>query len=307
MGPFALARPGGLVGDGGSLRGNTQRAGQGQGPHFLRPGQGMDATREVIWPDAIYWPFERLPESKLEAYAEACLEIALKYSEEAQAIYDKIVLSWELPGCQLLIGDFARYKQDTRTWMRKRAESVARNEPPPDRPKWIRDVVVKYEDDADVLELLKYVVDLIRVGFNRKVDLENQMPKVIPSKSPYMVWAIFFYSVSGYLKIRPDLKGPRVISDTELTEFRWFVRTLASNPTTRMSRQVRHQIVRTLHKKDFTLHNYQAIVDGAEMWYRARVLCDTAREAADYYHIDAIDLSKRIEPYDDATGWPRHR
>jgi hypothetical protein len=33
------------------------------------------------------------------------------------------------------------------------------------------------------------------------------------------------------------------------------------------------------------------------MWYRARVLCDKAREAADYYHIDPLDLSERVEPY----------
>lgn len=288
---------------------NQDCQGWGQGQNQVGPfalARPSEITLECLSiPDAIYWPFERLPDSKLEAYAGACLETALKSSAEAGDIYTKIVLSCELPGCQKFIEDLAQCKQNHRAWLRNRAEAVVRNEPPPDYPnEWVE---VKHRDNADFYELNKYVADLIRVGFNRKVDLENQIPKVIPRKSPYVVRAIFSYSLSDYLKMRPELKGPRVFSDTELTEFRWFCHILTNNHTTGMGRQVKRQIVRTLHKMDFALHNYQTILNGAEMWYMARVLCDTAKEAADYYHIDAIDLSKRIEPYDDATGWPRHR
>ncbi len=258
-------------------------------------------------PDTIYWPFKRLPESKLETYAMACVETALRYSEDARTIYNRVVQSWELPGCQALIGDFVRSKQDTRNWQRDRARAVIRNEPLPTPPDSWEDVIVKAEGNSDFSILREYEDDFILIAFNRNTDLENRTPKVLPEKSPYLAQVISFCSLLEHLQIKPELKGPRVISDTELTEFHRFCRTLASNPTTRMSRQVKRQIVRTLRKKDLNLHHYQTIVDGSEMWYRARVLCNTAREAAHYYHIDAIDLSKRIEPYDDATGWPRHR
>lgn len=258
-------------------------------------------------PDAIYRPFKRLPESKLEAYAGACVDTALKYSEEARVIYAEILQSWELPGCQVLISDFAEHKQDTRAWLQNRAEAVIRNKPQPGRPDGWEDVIAKAEGNSDFSKLRVYAGYLILKTFNRKIDLDNHAPKVLPRKSPYLGRAIVFYSLSDYLWINPELRGPSVISDDELAQFCWFCHILGSNPTTRMGRQVRRQIVRTLRKKDFTLHHSQTMLDGAEMWYRARVLCNTAREAADYYHIDSVDLSKRIEPYDDATGWPRHR
>jgi len=271
---------------------------------------GYDASRSAYLselPDAIYWPFERLHESKLDAYAMACVETALRYSEDVRQIYAGIVQSWELPGCQAFIGDLVDCKQDTRTYLRNKAKAVISSQPLPSWPSKWNDVITKAEDNTALSTLRAYAGYLIVKAFNRKIDLDNHALKVLPRESPYLGKAVVFCSLLDYLSEKPELRGPRVISDTELTEFRWFCRTLASNPTTRMSRQVRRQIVRTLRKKDFTLHHYQTIVDGAEMWYRARVLCDIAREAADYYHIDAIDLSKRIEPYDDATGWPRHR
>ena len=271
---------------------------------------GYDTSRSAYLselPDAIYWPFKRLPESKLEAYAATCVETALMFSEDARQIYTGIVQSWELLGCQALIGDFAQCKQDTRTYLCNRAKAAVENESLPRWPDSWNDVISKAEGNTDFHKLLKYVASFILGAFNRKIDLDNHALKVLPRESPYLGKAVVFCSLLDHLSEKPEMRGPRVISDTKLTEFRWFCRTLASNPTTRMSRQVRRQIVRTLRKKDFTLHNYQTIVDGAEMWYRARVLCDIAREAADYYRIDAIDLSKRIEPYDDATGWPRHR
>ena len=142
--------------DQGHDQGHDQGQDQGRGQGQNRVGPFALACPGGLIPDAIYWPFKRLPESKLEAYAGACLETALKSSEEAREIYVEIVSSWELSGCQLLIGDFARYKQDYRTWMRKRAESVARNEPPPDWPKWIGDVVAKYKYNTAVLDKLQY-------------------------------------------------------------------------------------------------------------------------------------------------------
>lgn len=258
-------------------------------------------------PDAVYWPFERLPESKLEVCAMACVETVLKHSEEAQGVYVGIVLSWALPGCQALIEDFTQCKQDARVWLRNRAKAVVKNEPPPDWPNaWI-EVIVKFKDNTDFHKLLMHVHDFIMLGFNRKVDLENQTPKLLPGNSLYLVRAIHDSSLLDYLAEKPELRGPRVMPNGEVAKLHWFCHTLASNSTARKGREIKHTIVQTLRHEQFTLSRYQTMLDGAEMWYRARVFYNTAREAADYYNIDPIDLSKRIEPYDDATGWPRHR
>lgn len=106
-------------------------------------------------PDAIYWPFKRLPETKLETYATACLGAALKYSEDARQIYSFVVLGWELPGCQVLISDFVRCKPDMRDWLRGCSKAVVRNEPPPAWPKAWVELTEKVKDNADFYELLK--------------------------------------------------------------------------------------------------------------------------------------------------------
>lgn len=50
------------------------------------------------------------------------------------------------------------------------------------------------------------------------------------------------------------------------------------------------------------------MLDGAQMWYRCRVERDTTREAVETYYrgLDPFDVSKRLEPYDDAIGYHRH-
>lgn len=261
--------------------------------------------------DRIYSPYERLPELKLEAYAMACVETALRYSEDARSIYTKVVQSWELPSCQALIADFVLYKQDTRNWLRERAEAVVESKPLPDMPDSWKNVIAKGEGNTDFSVLRNHAGHFILIAFNRSIDLENKIPKVLPEKSLYLGQVISFRSLLDYLQERPELKGPRVISNSELTEFYWFCQTMASNPTTRMSRQRRRQIVRTLRKRDFTLHHYQKIADGSDMWYQCRVnpgtieayLDKLARETES--DLERSNVEMRIAPYDEATGYPR--
>ncbi len=274
---------------------------------------GYDTSRSAYLselPDAIYWPFKRLPESKLEAYAATCVETALMFSEDARQIYTGIVQSWELLGCQALIGDFAQCKQDTRTYLCNRAKAAVENESLPRWPDSWNDVISKAEGNTDFHKLLKYVASFILGAFNRKVDMENQTPKVLPGKSPHLAQAIVFCSLLDYLSEKPELRGPRVISATELTGFHWFCRTLTNNPTTRMSRQVRRQIVRTLRKKDFPLHHYSKLLNDAEKWYKSRVNPGTIEaylsELADcHIIIERGRIENDIAPCDEATGYPR--
>ncbi len=261
-------------------------------------------------PDAIYWPFKRLPESKLDVYAAACVETALKYSEDAQQIYSRVVQSWELSGCQALIGDFAQCKQNTRTYLDNRAKAVVMNEPLPSWSKSWKDVITKAEGNTDFNKLRKCAGYFIVKAFNRKIDLDNYAPKVLPGKSPNLTQAIVSHSLLDYLSEKPELRGPEVIPNSELTEFHWFCRTLASNPTTRMSRQVRRKIMRTVQRKDFNLHHYSKILDDAEKWYKSRVNPGTIENyvselARQSIYVDRSNIETAIAPCDEATGYPR--
>ncbi len=257
-------------------------------------------------PDAIYWPFKRLPELRLEAYAEACLEIALRYSEDARAIYTRVVQSWELPGCQVLIDGFRKHKGAYRAYQRDRARAVVRNQPLPDLPDGCKDVILKAESNADASKLGKYVGYLILVGFNRRADLENKNPKVLQGRSSYLAQSIVSASLLDFLEIWPELKGPRIMPDTELAEFRWFCHTLTGRATTRPSRQIR----RTLRRHGFNLHHYQTIADGAEKWYKSRVNPGTieaylAELGTQGIYLDRGRIENDIAPCDEATGYPR--
>ena len=161
-----------------------------------------DASRSAYLselPDAIYWPFERLQESKFDAYATACVETALRYSDDARTIYAKVVQSWELPGCQVFIGDLVDCKQDTRTCSRNKAKAVISSQPLPSWPSKWNDVIMKAEGNTDLSTLRAYAGYLIMKAFNRKIDLDNHALKVLPRESPYLGKAVVFCSLLDHL------------------------------------------------------------------------------------------------------------
>lgn len=262
-------------------------------------------------PDAIYWPFKRLPGSKLAAYAMACVETALKYSEKARAIYDGIVVqSWELPDCQAMICEFTRYKQDTRTWLRSLDKAVVRKDPLADFPTAWTDVIMKAKDNADFHKLLARAAYLVLVGFNREIDLQNQMPKILLEKTPYLGMAIVVHSLLDYLAIKPELKGPRALSDESSARFIQFCHTLASNPTTRKRREIKHTIVQKLRCEGYTSCHFGKLSKVAEQWYKCRVNPGTIEAyrdelANEYIYLERSNIEKAIAPCDEATGYPR--
>jgi len=77
----------------------------------------IDERARLLGQTAIYYPFVRLPAVKLDFYAGACLEIVLKYSEDARILYSEIVECWGLPGCQPLIDELAKHTPDYRAWV----------------------------------------------------------------------------------------------------------------------------------------------------------------------------------------------
>ncbi len=261
-------------------------------------------------PDGIYWPFERLPGVKLAAYAMACVETALKYSDEARAIYERVIRSWELPGCEVLMREFTRSEKDTGTWVRGLDGAAAGNGPLADFPTDWTDAFTEIEGNADFQKLLVHATNVIVIGFNRKTDLENRTPRILPEKAPYLGLAIVFHSLLDCLALRPELKGPRVFSIESLTEFVQFNNAMASNPTTRKGRGEKHTIVRTLRREGYTLSHFAKLIRDAEQWYKCRVNPGTieayiAELVKDDVYLERGNIETAIAPCDEATGYPR--
>lgn len=263
----------------------------------------MDRRAKLFSEAAIYYRFKRLPAVKLERYAEACLETVLRHSEDARNIYLQIIKCWGLPGCQLVIDEFAKRTPDTRAWLLSVA--TVKNQTMPDFPSVLVDACLKYQSDADFEKVSLYTGHLILIGFNRKIDLDNHTPKVLPSQAPYLARAIFFYSLFEYLQTNPQKSNPNhVMLGKMLYEF---YQVVTDNHTTRKERQLKQNVISTLRHEGFTLCHDETMLTVAELWYKARVLSNTLREAADKEFLDPIDLSKRIAVCDNATGYPRHK
>lgn len=266
----------------------------------------IDGRARILGQTAIYHPFTRLPAIKLDYYAMACLEIVLEHSQDARSIYSEVVKSWELPGCQPVIDEFAKHTSDVRVWYSEVAEAAVKHHSMPDFPKALEDACIKYQDDTDFRKLLNYSGSLILIGFNRKNDLENQTPKVLPSRALYLARAISFYSICEYLHTNP-LKNPNPENLVLGGELYDFSQILTSNHTNREDRRLKQEIISKLRDRGFSLCHDETISAKAELWHKARVVSNTLREAADKESLDPIDLSKRIAICDDATGYPRHK
>lgn len=273
-------------------------------------------TELVELPDGIYWPFKRLPGSRLATYAFACVESALKYSEEAQAIYARIVQSWELPGCQALIHEMARPKEDTSTWLCSLDEALNGDKPLLDWPTAWTDAFATARDNADFCTLWKCAGYFVLMSFNRKGDLDNRAPKVIPfapGKDPYLAMAVVVYSLMDYLAMRPEVEGPRAWSDESLTRFvRFCGDALAGASTTRKERESGQAIRQTLRREGYKLKHYSKMRRDAEAWYKCRVspgtieaYLDELAKADIHADLDRGNLENAIAPYDEATGYPR--
>ena len=270
-------------------------------------------------PDGIYWPFKRLPGVKLAAYAFACVESALKYSEEAQAIYARIVQSWDSSGCQALIDEMARPKGDTSTWLCSLDEALNGDKPLLDWPTAWTDAFATARDNADFCTLWKCAGYFVLMSFNRKGDLDNRAPKVIPfapGKDPYLAMTAVLYSLIDYLAMHPEVEGPRAWSDESLSTYIRFNHAMASSFTTRKQREKKAAIVQTLRVEGYGLCHRWKLSEDADKWYKCRVnpgsieaylteLADLDVHGEKPKFPDRGRIENDIAPCDEATGYPR--
>lgn len=266
-------------------------------------------ARAISEANALYYPFERLPEVRLQYYAYACLETALVQSEDVRNIFELVVNSWGLPGCQPIIDEFAKHSPETRTYFGDIAKAAKNNQPMPESPRAAIEAILKYQDEDDFRRVLDYHAYLIVFGFNRKIDLENRTPKVWPSEAPYLVRAISFYSLMEHLQANPrkDKNPDHIELGKQVAEF---YQVSSANPTNREGRRLRHEVVSAARSNGFILcHNTKMLKD-AEQWYKCRVNPGTIEAYLDEVakadkYLERSNIETTIAPCDEATGYPR--
>ncbi|APV44472.1 hypothetical protein Dform_01138 [Dehalogenimonas formicexedens] len=260
-------------------------------------------------PDAIYLPFHQLPGVKIAGYAFACVERALKYSEESRVVYAGIVQTWDLPGCQSLIEEMATPTEDFNTWQKSLDKATKFGTLLPDWPtSWV-DVFAKVKDNSGFEALSEQAQYFVIMAFNRKEDLANNKPKVkpfIPGQEPYLFMAVLISSLLDYLAKVPT-GGPKVWSSESLSGFVHFSQDVrAGSSATRRQRAIRNRI----RHEGYRIKHRSKIQEGADTWFKCRVNPGTIEA----YLNDVSKIGKALErsnvetmiaPYDQATGYPR--
>jgi len=163
------------------------------------------------WPTAAY-PF---------AYAMACIEVVLKNSDEAKAVFQKIVDAWQNPvmikACSQLVNEIP----GADTLNQKVQDAIVRPEtvflPDPNQVfkpfeninAEIEAIIENLPDDetntqltpdeeegfTQIFNTIMLVFEFITVGFNRKSDIETGNLKVFMNgNAPWLMWGVMFRS-----------------------------------------------------------------------------------------------------------------
>ena len=275
-----------------------------------------NTEQNVELPDSIYYPFKRLPGVRLAVYAFACVEVALEHvEEEVRTTYYSVVNAWDLPGCQALINEMALSTEDISTWLRSFDGALNDNKPLADWPSQFATVFMNTEGNADFIRLFQLAGYFVWTAFNRKEDLENRTPKVLPFvKDPYLLAAVVFLALQDYLTLSPEVKGPSVWSDESQAKFDQYCVDILAAPSTRKGRVLKQEVRRMLRREGYVLRHDSKIRKAAEAWYKCRVnpgrIEDYVDELANNNisaDLDRRNLQNAIVPCDEATGWPRRR
>jgi len=261
------------------------------------------------------------PDAGKFACARALVQIALEELEEARAIYANIIeVLWDLPGCQVVADEGIRYRKSTRRWVHDFVKVMeSKVAPMPDVPEEWRDVCERHKDNPDFQLLLERIADLIYKGFNRKVDIDNEAPKVLAENSPYLIasiahrslidWCEMELAAPGSLWAAGDRYKTLIAADTG--KYYDLQHIMTGDPPPGDQREAKHNIIATYKDYDFTLHHYKKYLKDAEHWYGSRVnpgsielyLDKLANEKEEGANRDRIQTD--IALCDVVTGWPR--
>lgn len=266
---------------------------------------------ESLFPRALHYPSMDCSDIQLQAYAMACFNSVLMHSEEVQLIFDLMIRTWQLPGCQKLMQTYHKRQPETREWYRELARSIIQKHPKPEYPAACIEDIKNAGADIQLNKIIRCLDAIVKLGFNRKSDLDNRILKIRPETSPYLVEAIFSSSIMYHLVISGiEYKRDTVLTDDELKQLRAFSKLLESDPTTRIEMKNKHVIVQTLKGSGFTLCHNEKISEYAEQWYKSRVNPGTIEAYVDELAKSGILLDRgrignNIAICDQATGYPR--
>ena len=136
--------------------------------------------------------------------AAACVDIAVKESQEANAIYQQIINAWNRPDCQALLKEnIALPITELRAWEKA---VTGNNEYNSGLDIWTG-LYEKYSKSEDFKNLFGLISEFIKVGFNRKKDLAQGKPKVMASRAICLCFAVGIWTAGSYLEKRPDWDG----------------------------------------------------------------------------------------------------
>jgi hypothetical protein len=271
----------------------------------------LEPKLESLFSRALYYPSKGCSDLQLQVYAMACFNRVLMYSDEIEVIFDLMVQLWQLPDYQKLMRVYLKRLPETRQWYREWANAITHNQPKPAFPSACIVDIKEVLRDFQSTQMVKCLDTIIKLGFNRKSDLENRILKIKPETSPYLVEAIFSSSIMYHLATTDmEYQQDRALTAEELRQLREFSSLLESDPTTRPGKKAKHVIVQTQKNSHFSLCHHDKIAEYAEQWYKCRIDPGTIEAYVDDLakagiFLDRGRVGNNIAICDEATGYPR--
>jgi hypothetical protein len=284
-------------------------------------------SRESWFPDISYhWAKSTLP----FAYAEACVEVAIKSSEKAREIYEKIVEVWSKKAIHVT-GDKI-YRKIPGSEVRRLKEAVIHPEiglyPDPDKPfaqleeifrefsneKKIRKVYKKIvpknkKDFQEIYESAKLICDFIIFGFNSESDIQHDKCKVLPDFDySWLILAIEMRSLFEYYNITMEKLKRMYKVNKYKGKVIDFEQLKVEQPTNRLYRRV----IANSKALKLKLKNTRTILNAAHAWYQCRVVHGSVNKYCDAMSLKGIildpkNVDKQIRPCDEAVGYQGRR
>jgi len=262
-----------------------------------------------IIPDGVaYYPGfgehgkKRHPDERLIAYAAACIEIVRLLNDKAATLYNQVVQIGKEPECQEI---FAKLKIHYQRRPYDTANLVETFRRDPLSESASAEITVRMEGLHYPPTLKKSMGDFVLQGFNAPDDIRYDSPKVILDleiETPLGVALAtnVYYDALGLNQPLYDYIKQGSVSDL-----------FSSTPGPRHERRRKKSIIASFHKLGSGAVNKQTLIYGAELWYKCRVtlgklvlVCDEISRNRPK-PIEESALSRWIEPYDHATGYPR--
>ncbi len=149
-------------------------------------------TRKIYGKNTHYWS----PDLEMSWLAAFCIDYATVYSEEAETLFNRVVDAWDKPDCKKVL------EQE----MELTAEEIASTIPAIKKHKQIEpdfDYKEELRKDSEASDdkrnLIELAEDFVKVGINRKSDLEKGIQPVSLYQSIKLCEVILALTAGNYV------------------------------------------------------------------------------------------------------------